>query len=116
MRSLFIILIMASCSEKGQDALLYQTEVDTVLLINEQRTKAIVNQLSVADKVIHQEEQRIEHDLKSLKNEVQSLKVTQTMAKVIYVHDTILIKEKTNFWGRKRITTDTISYIDSTEY
>lgn len=109
-----MILLIASCSDKGQDAI--ALDEDTVLEISKQRTQAVIKALPKVDNIIHEEEQRIEHDLKSLQSEVQSLKVTQNTTKVIYVHDTILIKEKTNFWGRKRITTDTISYIDSTEY
>lgn len=114
MRWISFILLMASCSDKGQDALILQA--DTVLLINEQRTKAMVKQLATADDAIHKQEERIEHNLKKLENEVQSLKVTQNSYKVVYVRDTIVIKEKTNFWGRKRISVDSTNGTDSTEY
>ena len=105
---------MASCSEKEQDA--FVLEADTVMIKSEQRTKAINNVLQKVDDIIHKEEERIEHDLNSLKSEVQILKVTQERTKVIYVHDTILIKEKTNFWGKKRISVDSIVSVDSLEY
>lgn len=114
MRWITLILLIASCSDKRQDAVVLND--DSVLLVSQQRTEEVIKALPKVDNIIHEEEQRIEHDLKSLQSEVQSLKVTQNTTKVIYVHDTIMIKEKTNFWGRKRITTDTISYIDSTEY
>lgn len=114
MRWISLILLMASCSEKEQDA--FVLEADTVLMKSEQRTKAMDDVLLKVDDVIHKEEERIEHDLKSLKSEVQSLKVTQERTKVVYIHDTILIKEKTNFWGRKKISVDSSVSIDSLEY
>lgn len=80
------------------------------------RTEALINQLPKVDEVIHQEEARIEHDLKSLKNELQTLQVSQKMSKVVYIHDTIVIKEKTNFWGRKRVSMDSMQGIDTTIY
>jgi uncharacterized protein YjcR len=114
MRCIFLILFLASCSEKEQDAIVF--EQDTIMLQSEQRTKAMLKVLPEVDNVIHKEEQRIEHDLKSLESEVQSLKVSQEKTKVIYIHDTILIKEKTNFWGRKKISVDSSISIDSLEY
>lgn len=115
MRWITLILFLASCSEKEQDALLLQ-DVDTVMIKSEQRTKAIVKQLDKVDLEIHEQEQRIEHDLKDLKSEIQDLKVTQKSTKVIYIHDTIVIKEKTNFWGKKRISVDSSNSVDSLEY
>ena len=114
MRCIFLILFLASCSEKEQDAIAF--EQDTIIMKSEQRTKAMLKVLPEVDNVIHEQEQRIEHDLKSLKSEVQSLKVSQEKTKVIYIHDTILIKEKTNFWGRKKISVDSSISIDSLEY
>lgn len=105
---------MASCSDKGQDAL--TLEQDTLFMISEQRTKAITNAIANADKVIHEEEKRIEENLKTLKSEVEDLKINESRRMYVYIHDTVVIKEKTNFWGRKRISVDSITYVDSTEY
>ena len=35
------------------------------------------------------------------------------ITKTVIVRDTIYIKEKTNFWGKKRVTTDSTTSIDS---
>jgi hypothetical protein len=43
------------------------------------------------------------------------LKEDAKIVKTITIRDTIIIKEKTNFWGRKKTSTDSISSIDSTE-
>ena len=64
MRWISLILLMASCSEKEQDA--FVLEADTVMIKSEQRTKAINNVLQKVDDIIHKEEERIEHDLNSL--------------------------------------------------
>lgn len=114
MRWILFISLMASCSDKGQDVIAF--EQDTLLLISEQRTEAMKKALVKADDVIKKEEERIESDLKSLQSEVHNLKASQKVTKVIYVHDTIMIKEKTNFWGRKKLSIDSITSIDSTEY
>lgn len=116
MRWLFIILCFASCYSKRIEKLERVDEDTMVIWESKLRTEAMINELPKVDEVIHKEEARIEHDLKSLKNELQTLQVSQKVAKVVYIHDTIVIKEKTNFWGRKRVSMDSMQSIDSIEY
>jgi len=51
----------------------------------------------------------------SIKLQNAKLKEDAKIVKTITIRDTIIIKEKTNFWGRKKTSTDSISSIDSTE-
>ena len=41
-------------------------------------------------------------------------KVDKKIVKTITVRDTVYIKEKTNFWGKKKVTTDSAQSVDST--
>lgn len=91
-------------------------ERDTILEKSKQRTEAMGKVLLKVDTIIHKEEDRIEKNLKGLKSELSEVKADQNRTKVVYIHDTIVIKEKTNFWGKKRISTDSMQSIDSTEY
>lgn len=91
-------------------------EQDTILEKSKQRTEALTKVLVKVDTIIHKEEQRIESNLKVLKNELNEAKAAQNRSKLVYIHDTIIIKEKTNFWGKKRLSIDSIQAIDSTEY
>jgi len=77
-----------------------------------ERTDTIQTLIPKVDHVIHIKEQKNAADLRAFKLLRDSAKVVKT----IIIHDTIIIKEKTNFWGRKRVTTDSIQSIDSTEY
>ncbi len=114
MRWITLILFMASCSEKGQDVYVYET--DSVLIKSQATTQDVQEAISEADVIIHKEEERIAENIHSLKKELDEAKEVQQKNKLIYIHDTIIIKEKTNFWGRKRVSVDSITFIDSLEY
>jgi hypothetical protein len=49
-----------------------------------------------------------------LKAENNQLKELTKVTKTVIVRDTIYIKEKTNFWGKKKVSTDSSSSVDST--
>jgi len=118
MRWLIIILSLASCTNKitDEDMVTAYLERDTILINSQDRTEAMLKVLPEVDNVIHKEEQRIESNLNVLKSELSEVKAAQNKTKVVYIHDTIVIKEKTNFWGKKRLSVDSITSIDSTEY
>ena len=106
MKYIFCILLFVACGKKQQSEFVVD-RVDTLLQKSISRTDTIAQLIEKVDHVIHDKEQKNANDLKAFK----ALKV-----KTIIIHDTIIIKEKTNFWGRKRITTDSMQSIDSTEY
>jgi hypothetical protein len=118
MRLLFAILLFASCTNKisDEDMVSAYLERDTILIKSQENIENISEVLPKIDTIIIKEEKRIDNNLKSLKFELQEAKATQNRTKLIYIHDTIMIKEKTNFWGKKRISKDSMQSIDSTEY
>jgi len=106
MRYIFCILLFVACDKKQQSTIVVD-QVDTILQKSISRTDTIAQLIKKVDHVIHDKEQKNANDLRAFK----ALKV-----KTIIIHDTIIIKEKTNFWGRKRTTTDSMQSIDSTIY
>jgi len=111
MKYIFCILLFAACGKKQQSEIVVD-HVDTILQKSISRTDTIAQLIEKVDHVIHDKEQKNAKDLKAFKLLKDSAKVVKT----IIIHDTIIIKEKTNFWGRKRTTTDSMQSIDSTEY
>lgn len=113
-----VISLLSSCTHKISDEEMVTAylERDTVLIKSQETIENMTKALPKVDSVIHTEELRIEKNLKGLKSELNEVKAAQNKSKVVYIHDTIIIKEKTNFWGKKRISTDSMQSIDSTEY
>ena len=56
----------------------------------------------------------IVYQINMLKAENNELKEQVKVTKTVIVRDTIYIKEKTNFWGKKKVSTDSSSSVDST--
>ena len=110
MRYMFAILLLTACGKKADVVEKYA--VDSILVQSIQRTDTIAELITKVDHVIHVKEQKNAADLRAFK----TLKESARLVKTIVIHDTIVIKEKTNFWGRKRISTDSMQSIDSTIY
>jgi hypothetical protein len=72
--------------------------------------------LPSVDKTIEVAEKQVLTNLSNIKAQNALLKENAKVVKTITIRDTIIIKEKTNFWGRKRTSTDSISFTDSTEH
>jgi hypothetical protein len=76
----------------------------------------ISNFLPNVDKHIEKAEKELLFNIQSIKLQNAKLKEDAKIVKTITIRDTIIIKEKTNFWGKKKTSTDSISTIDSTEH
>jgi len=70
--------------------------------------------LPVVQKVIEKKQKSIVYLMNELKAENNQLKELTKVTKTVIVKDTIYIKEKTNFWGKKKVSTDSSSSVDST--
>lgn len=110
MKYIFAILLFSACGKKTE--IVEKYSIDTLLIESIHRTDSIAELIPKVDQVIHENEQRNAADLRAFK----TLKESAELVKTIIIHDTIVIKEKTNFWGRKRITTDSMQSIDSIIY
>lgn len=97
---------------------------DTVEIVEKQKFyDSVAVLIPIAEEKIKQQERKIirkidhlEVEADSLKKENESLKEVVRVTKSIVIRDTVYIREKTNFWGKKKVSTDSIQSIDSTEY
>lgn len=123
MRLLLVIpLFLISCraSVKQEDLI---SETDTLIQGSTTLYDSVENMLPKTEKAINIIRYEIKKDIKeskeladSLKKENEGLKETIRITKSIIIHDTIYIKEKTNFWGKKKVSVDSSSAVieDST--
>lgn len=108
MKRLIVLLFLSSCTNPVNEEQILLDGVDSILIQSRKQSDTIVKFLPKIDKQIEKAE-------KEVINNVIKLKQDAKIIKTITIRDTIIIKEKTNFWGRKRTSTDSISTIDSTE-
>lgn len=115
------IFIMSCTASIKQDVV--EVETDTIAQKSESLYDSVINMLPKAEKAIKVVERQIKTQIveatkmvDSLKKENEGLRETIKITKSIIVHDTIYIKEKTNFWGKKKISVDSSSSVieDST--
>lgn len=116
MRYILIILILLSCN----DADTVVVDTDTVE-VQKPLYDSVIVMLPAVEKVIVKKEKQIVYKYKEAAKEIQHLKQENSelkeqvkVTKTVIVRDTIYIKEKTNFWGKKKVSTDSSSSVDST--
>lgn len=102
---------MAKVIEKDKEA---NPSYDSVIAASHNLHDSILVYIPKVDKKIEKLEKGIIHKVDVLKKENQSLKKEAMIVKTVVVRDTIYIKEKTNFWGKKKVSTDSTQSIDST--
>lgn len=102
---------MAKVIEKDKEA---NPSYDSVIAASHNLHDSILVYIPKVDKKIEKLEKGIIYKVDVLKKENQSLKKEAMIVKTVVVRDTIYIKEKTNFWGKKKVSTDSTQSIDST--
>jgi hypothetical protein len=115
MKRLIVILFLSSCANPIKEDKVLLDGVDTILMQSRERLDTIAKFLPKVDKQIETAEKEVLSNVQSIKMQNAKLKADAKIVKTITIRDTIIIKEKTNFWGKKRTSTDSISSIDSTE-
>jgi hypothetical protein len=115
MRSIILILFIASCTIPIKDDKIVLDGVDSIIIESRHKLDTITMILPMIDKHIEIVQKNVANEIKSMKAENERLKEDAKVVKTITIRDTIIIKEKTNFWGKKKVSTDSISTIDSTE-
>jgi hypothetical protein len=115
MKIIIGFLLLASCSQPIKDEIVLDS-VDSILMQSVKNVDTISNYLPSVDKTIAVAEKKVLTNLSNIKAQNERLKQDAKVVKTITIRDTIIIKEKTNFWGRKKTSTDSISSIDSTEH
>ena len=102
---------MAKVIEEKEEA---NPSYDSIIAASHNLHDSILVYIPKVDKKIEKLEKGIIHKVDVLKKENQSLKKEAMIVKTVVVRDTIYIKEKTNFWGKKKVSTDSTQSIDST--
>jgi hypothetical protein len=115
MKRLIVLLFISSCANPIKEEKILFDGVDTILMQSKKNSDTIVKFLPKIDKHIEKAEKQVLLNVLSIKLQNAKLKEDAKIVKTITIRDTIIIKEKTNFWGRKKTSTDSISSIDSTE-
>jgi hypothetical protein len=115
MRSIILITLIASCTNPIKDNKVVLDGVDSIIIESRHKLDTITMILPIIDKHIEVVQKKVSNDMKAMKAENERLKEDAKVVKTITIRDTIIIKEKTNFWGKKKVSTDSISTIDSTE-
>jgi len=115
MKRLIAILFFSSCANPIKEEKVLFDGVDTILMQSKEHIDTVVKFLPKIDKHIEKTEKEVLRTVENIKTQNAKLKEDAKIVKTITIRDTIIIKEKTNFWGKKRTSTDSISTIDSTE-
>jgi len=115
MKRLIVLLLISSCGNPVREEQILLDGVDSILMQSRKQSDTIVKILPKIDKQIEKAESQVLINVQNIKVQNARLKEDAKIVKTITIRDTIIIKEKTNFWGRKRVSTDSISTIDSTE-
>jgi len=110
MRYLLLAIFLFSC--KGAAEVKDQEVFDSTLV--KPLHDSVAKILPVVQKVIEKKQKSIVYLMNELKAENNQLKELTKVVKTVIVRDTIYIKEKTNFWGKKKVSTDSSSSVDST--
>ena len=119
MRYLIPILLLVACNGKPKEVV--QDSVQIEIVEKQKFYDSVAVLIPAAEKKIKEREKIIikniytlKHDSDSLMKENEGLKEIVRVTKSIVIRDTIYIKEKTNFWGKKKVSTDSSQSIDST--
>lgn len=115
MKRLILLLLISSCSNSVKEETILLDDVDTILMQSKDKLDTIAKFLPRVDKHIEKAEKEVLLNVQNIKLQNAKLKEDAKIVKTITIRDTIIIKEKTNFWGKKKTSTDSISSIDSTE-
>jgi microcompartment protein CcmL/EutN len=119
MRYILISLMFIACSSGDVKDFPVKETSDSVIV--KPLHDSVEKMLPVVEKVIIKKEKQIIYKYREIAKEVQQLKQENSelkeqvkITKTVVVRDTIYIKEKTNFWGKKKVSTDSSSSVDST--
>ena len=115
MKRLIALLFISSCANPVKEEKILLDGVDSILMQSRKQSDTIVKILPKIDKQIEKAEKEVLNNVHSIMLQNAKLKEDAKVVKTITIRDTIIIKEKTNFWGRKKTSTDSITTIDSTE-
>ena len=115
-----LVLCFTACSGEVADEVVVLTKADSVLEESQKLHETTKIILKKTDQRTDSVLMRVAEDVNKiqqlnalLSKENKSLKIGAKVQQLIVVHDTILITEKKNFWGKTKITKDSMSSVVS---
>ena len=112
--AILLLLVLIACGKKEE--VIEEQVVDTLFVKSDSLFKQAIVTLPKSDKQFTQLVEKVDKKIETLKTEVVVAKKAVELAKaektIVYIRDTIFIKEEKNFWGKKKITIDSVG-IDS---
>ena len=103
--------LLVACGKK-EDAIQEQF-TDTLFVKSDSLFKQAIVTLPKSDEQFTKMVEKVDKKIETLKTEVIVAKKAVELAKaektIVYIRDTIFIKEEKNFWGKKKITIDSVA-------
>ena len=115
MRMKYLIILsfflLVGCGKK-EDAIQEQF-TDTLFVKSDSLFKQAIVTLPKSDEQFTKMVEKVDKKIETLKTEVIVAKKAVELAKaektIVYIRDTIFIKEEKNFWGKKKVTIDSVA-------
>lgn len=103
--------LLVACGKK-EDAIQEQF-TDTLFVKSDSLFKQAIVTLPKSDEQFTKMVEKVDKKIETLKTEVIVAKKAVELAKaektIVYIRDTIFIKEEKNFWGKKKVTIDSVA-------
>lgn len=104
------LLVIASCGKKEE--VIEEQVVDTLFVKSDSLFKQAIVTLPKSDKQFSKMVEKVDKKIETLKTEVvvakKAVELAKADKKIVYIRDTIFIKEEKNFWGKKKVTIDSL--------
>lgn len=112
--SILSFFLLLSCGKK--EDVIQEQITDSLFVKSDSLFKQAIVTLPKSDQQFTKMVEKVDKKIENLKTEVVIAKKAVELAKaektIIYIRDTVFIKEEKNFWGKKKVTIDSTS-IDS---
>ena len=107
---ILFFLALASCGKKEE--VIEEQITDSLFVKSDSLFKQAIVTLPKSDKQFTKMVEKVDKKIETLKTEVIVAKKAVELAKaektIVYIRDTIFIKEEKNFWGKKKVTIDSV--------
>lgn len=107
---ILFLLALASCGKKEE--IIKEQVTDSLFVKSDSLFKQAIVTLPKSDQQFTKMVEKVDKKIETLKTEVVIAKKAVELAKaektIVYIRDTIFIKEEKNFWGKKKVTIDSV--------
>jgi hypothetical protein len=107
---ILFFLALASCGKKEE--VIEEQITDSLFVKSDSLFNQAIVTLPKSDQQFIKMVEKVDKKIETLKTEVVVAKKAVELAKaektIVYIRDTIFIKEEKNFWGKKKVTIDSV--------